>query len=110
MIFPTITDRDEWNFLNFLKRSDPVGYPNSADQAYYARVLQYKYPQCQRVRLTATTFQVLQPGISAAPVSLTSEQYARQKLFDALDPHFVSDITKKDWLQILADEALLPHR
>ena len=95
MIIPTVTDRDEWNYLNTLKNSDLVGYPNSADQGYYARVLQYKYPQCQRVTLTATTFQVLQPGISAVPVRLTSEQHARQRLLDALDPHFPGDITKK---------------
>jgi hypothetical protein len=109
VIIPTVTDHDEWNYLNTLKNSNLVGYPNSADQGYYARVLQYKYPQCQRVTLTATTFQVLQPGISAVPVRLTSEQHARQCLLDALDPHFPGDITKKDWLQILTDEDLLPH-
>ena len=109
MIIPTVTERDEWNYLNTLKNSDPVGYPNSADQGYYARVLRYKYPQCQRVTLTATTFQVLQPGISAASVQLTSEQHARQQLLDAVDPHFAGDVTREDWLQILADEDLLPH-
>jgi hypothetical protein len=46
MIFPTITDRDEWNYLDTLTEFARVGYPHSADQDYYARVLRYKYPQC----------------------------------------------------------------
>jgi hypothetical protein len=108
MIFPTITDRDEWNYLNTLKDSSTVGYPNTSDQGYYARVLRYKYPQCH-ARLTATTFQILQPGISAAKVDLTSEQYARQRLFDALDtPTSAPIITKKKWLRVLREKQLLP--
>jgi hypothetical protein len=109
MIVPTITDSDEWNYLDTLEVSDLVGFPNTGNQGYYARVLRQKYPQCQAVTLTVTTFQVLQPGISAVPVKLTLEQHARQKLFDALDTPLEGSITKKDWLQILSDEHLLPH-
>ena len=72
-------------------------------------VLRHKYPQCQTVKLTATTFQILQPGISAVSVQLTPEQRARQELLDALDPHFQGNIPKEEWLQILSDEDLLPH-
>lgn len=106
MIIPKITDRDEWNYLDTLEDSDLVRY--AADSGYYARVLRYKYPQCQTAILTATTFQVLQPGISAVSVQLTSAQRARQKLFDALEPHFQGNIPKKDWVHILNDENLLP--
>jgi hypothetical protein len=110
MIYPKITDQDEWNYLDSLEDSELVGYPNSVDQGYYARVLRHKYPQCQGVKLTATTFQVLQPSISAVPVQLTSEQYARQRHFDALDhPDLPDAITKIIWLQVLADENLLPN-
>lgn len=110
MIVATITDRDEWNYLDSLKDSDLIGYPNSVDQGYYARILRHKYPQCQGVTLTATAFQVLQPGISAVPVQLTLEQSARQRHFDALDhPDLPCHITKIIWLQVLADENLLPN-
>ena len=89
MIFPTVTDSDEWDYLNTLQNTDlVVGYPNSADYGYYACILRHKYPQCQTVKLTATTFQVMQPGISAVSVQLTPEHHARQKLLDALDSHF----------------------
>jgi hypothetical protein len=106
MIIPTLTDRDEWNYLDTLEDSDRVRY--AADSGYYACVLQYKYPQCQTVILTTTTFQVLQSGISAVSVQLTPAQRARQKLFDALEPHFQGNIPKKDWVHILNDERLLP--
>jgi hypothetical protein len=108
MIFPTITDRDEWNYLDTLQDSDIIGFPFSADEGYYVRILRYKYPQCQEVRLTATTFQVLQSGISAIPVTFTEQQYARQQLHDDLAFHTQGDITKNDWLHILADENLRP--
>ena len=106
MMIPKITDRDEWNYLDTLEDSDLVRH--AADSGYYARVLRYKYPQCQTALLTATTFQVLQPGISAVSVQLTPAQCARQKLFDALEPHFQGSIPKKDWVHILNDEKLLP--
>ena len=109
MIVPTVTDRDEWNYLDTLEHSGVIGYSHSADYGYYACVLRHKYPQCQTVKLTATTFQVLQPGISAASVQLTPEQHARQELLDALDASLEGNITKRDWLQILSDEDLLPH-
>ena len=109
MLVPEITDQDEWNYLDTLADSASVGHPNSATTGYYARILQYKYPQCQRVKLTPTTFQVQQPGISAVPVPLTPEQRARQRLLDELDDPLQGTITKRDWLPILNDENLLPH-
>ena len=110
MIVPTVTDQDERNYLDTLNDPDLVGYTHSADYGYYACVLRYKYPQLETVKLTATTFQVLQSGISAVSVPLTPEQRARQELLDALDPHFQGSIPKKDWLEILADEGLFPNR
>jgi hypothetical protein len=109
VIFPMVTGRDEWNYLTTLRSSDLVGYPNTADQGYYARVLRYKYPQSHTVALTVTTFQVLQAGISAVPVKLTSQQIARQKLFDVPDIPLEGTISKKDWLQILAGKDLFPQ-
>ena len=107
MIYPTITNHDEWNYLDSLGDSDSVGHPNSADKGYYARVLQHKYPQCQ-VKLTGDTFQVLQPGISAVAIPFTSEQHLRHHLLDALDRQFSGNITKNDWLRVLRDHQLLP--
>ena len=106
MIYPTITNHDEWNFLDSLGDSEIVGFPNS-DQGYYAHVVRYKYPQC-RVKLTATTIQVLQPGISAVPIELNSDQRARQRLFDALDTPLQGKVTKDEWLRALRDTQLLP--
>ena len=54
-------------------------------------------------------YEALQPGISAGLVQLTPVQYARQELLDALCPHFQGNIPKKDWLEILSDEDLLPN-
>ncbi|MBA2391971.1 MAG: hypothetical protein H0V70_04420 [Ktedonobacteraceae bacterium] len=110
MIVPTVTDQDEWNYLDTLKDPDLVGYTHSADYGYYACILRYTYPQCETVKLTATTFQVLQSGISARPVPLTPAQHARQELLDALCPHFQGNVPKHDWLEILSDEGLLPKR
>lgn len=110
MIVPTLTDRDEWNFLNSLKQTDCVGYPNSADQGYYARILRYKYPQCQRVALTARTFLVEQSGFSALPVVFTSEQLARHQLLDALDISLQGIITRRAWLRELDIRQLTPNR
>ena len=109
MIVSTVTDRDEWNYLDTLEDSDVIGYAHSADYGYLACVLRSKYPQCQTVKLTTTTFQVLQFGISAVSVPLTLAQCARQELLDALDASLEGNITKKDWLQILSDEDLLPQ-
>jgi hypothetical protein len=110
MIFPTITDRDEWNYLDTLKDSSRVGYPHSADQGYYARVLRYKYPQCH-AQTTATTFQILQPGISSAQVTFTPEQRARQRLLDTFEtPKSAQVVTKNKWLRGLKKQHLLPER
>ncbi len=109
MIIANVTDQDEWNYLDALQDLDSVGHPNSANQGYYARILQYKYPQCQRVKLTATTFQITQPGISIVPIPFTLEQRARQRLLDELDDPLQGTVTKRDWLPILKDEHLLPH-
>jgi hypothetical protein len=106
-IFPKLTDQDEWNYLDTLRSSGIVGYPNSADQGYYARVLRYKYPQCERVNLTADTFQVVQTGINAGPVQLTQNQQARQQLLHTLASHDLK-ISKAAWLQALSKNGLLP--
>jgi hypothetical protein len=95
MIIPKITDRDEWNYLDTLDDSDLVRHIYAADSGYYACVLQYKYPQCQTAILTANTFQVLQPGISAVSVQRTSAQRARQELFDALKAPFSREYSQK---------------
>jgi hypothetical protein len=109
VIIPTITDPDELNYLKTLKSSDLVGFPNAVGQDYYARVLRHKYPQCQFSTLTVSTFQILQPGISAVPVQLIVEQCARRRLFDALDSSLQGAIPKRDWLHIPTDEGLLPN-
>jgi hypothetical protein len=106
-IFPKLTDQDEWNSLNQLKRSDIVGYPSSADQNYSARVLRYKYPQCERVHLTADTFQVVQKFINAGPVQLTLMQQARQQLLRRLASR-QPKVSKEIWLQSLRANGLLP--
>ena len=108
MIFPTITDRDEWNYLDTLKDSSRVGYPHSADQGYYAQVLRYKYPQCH-AQTTATTFQILQPGFSSAQVPFTPEQRARQQLLDTFEtPTSAQVVTNNKWLRALSQQWLLP--
>ena len=110
MIFPTITDRDEWNYLDTLTEYARVGYPHSADQDYYARILRYKYPQCH-AQTTATAFQILQPGISSAAVPFTEQQMARHRLFDAFETsHSAQTATKNKWLQALRKNQLLPER
>jgi hypothetical protein len=106
-IFPKLTEQDEWNYLNQLKSSDVVGYPYSADQNYYARVLRYKYPQCERVNLTADTFQVVQKFINAGPVQFTLMQQARQHLLRPLASR-QPKVSKKIWLQSLNANGLLP--
>jgi hypothetical protein len=110
MIFPSITDRDEWNYLDTLTASTRVGYPHAADQGYYAQVLRYKYPQCH-AQVTATTFQILQPGFSSAQVPFTPEQRARQQLIDTFEiPKSAQVVTKKKWLKALEKMQLLPER
>jgi hypothetical protein len=106
-IFPMLTEQDEWNYLNQLKSSDIVGYPYSANQSYYACVLRYKYPQCERVHLTADTFQVVQSGINAGPVQLTLMQQDRQHLLRTLGSR-QPKVSKKIWLQSLKANGLLP--
>jgi hypothetical protein len=107
MIFPNIMDRDEWNYLDTLTDFARVGYPHAADHDYYARVLRYKYPQCH-AQTTATTFQILQPGISSATVPFTEQQMARHRLFDTFETsHRAQAATKKKWLQALKKNQLL---
>ncbi|MBA2678647.1 MAG: hypothetical protein H0U76_09690 [Ktedonobacteraceae bacterium] len=103
---PTISDGDEREYLNTLEDSDLVGFSNSANNGYYARVLRQKYVGCH-VRLTATTFRILQPGISAEEIRFTSVQQARQRLLDAFDtPSSAPTMTKEKWLQTLKDHQL----
>jgi hypothetical protein len=110
MISPTITDWDEWNYLDTLKDSSRVGYPHSADQGYYAQVLRYKYPQCH-AQITAMTFQILQPGFSSGHVPLTEKQMARQQLLDTFEtPKSAQAVTKNKWLRALEMNGLLPKR
>src|SRR5450432_4222439 len=105
---PTITDRDEWNYLDTLTEFARVGYPHSADQGYYAQVLRYKYQQCH-AQVTATTFQILQPGISSAQVPFTEQQMARQQLLDTFEsPTSAQVVTKNKWLRALEKNQLLP--
>jgi hypothetical protein len=106
-IFPKLTEQDEWNYLNHLKSSDIVGYPYSTGHHYYARVLRYKYPQCEHFNLTAGTFQVVQRGINAGPVPLTLMQQARQQLLYTV-ASCQPQVSKKIWLQSLKANGLLP--
>ncbi len=111
-LFPSLTDRDEHNYLRRLRSDAVVGYPFSANEGYYERVLRNKYPQAEKVTITTETFQVVQQGISAGPIPLTLEQQARQRLLRTLvqaqrrQSVEIPRITKQEWLAALARNGL----